>query len=66
MKASSGHPPPKPCEWWAKGMVACYHPIDKRIDMGMGMQKCGVCLYWREKIEDWWPPSRPPRESDSS
>ena len=56
-----GTPPPRPAKVWETGLVACYHPIPKRIDMGMGWEKCGVCLYFRKAEEaDYWPPVSAP------
>ena len=60
----AGTPPPKPAEIWKTGLVACYH--GRRLDLGMGWEKCATCLYFRQRRDEYWPPSRPPGPSDSS
>ncbi len=45
---------------WAKGLVACYHPIPRRIEMGMGVQKCGTCHELRVNDGGYWPVTTAP------
>ncbi len=47
---------------WAKGMVACYHPLPDRIDMGMEIEKCAWCHEIRVK-DGYWPPTTAPTSS---
>lgn len=51
--------------WWTLGMVACYHPIPDREDMGYGIERCGWCRELRN-AGGYWPPTSAPRVSKRS